>query len=114
VPLRNLGREAEAIQSAEIRALLDRMNLAAKIGSDYWNEWTLGATLRFLGHTEDSYQCVRASFAHGDVFSANLLPDAPSVGIFKADSEFQAILAARQKENVQLLAKMRAIEATYP
>jgi hypothetical protein len=108
-----LGRETEAIQSAELSGFLDRMNLVAKIGPVYWTEWALAASLRFLGRNEEAYQYLRASFLHGDVFSANLLPDAPSVGLFKSDPEFQAILAVREKENVQLRAKMRAIEATY-
>jgi hypothetical protein len=56
---------------------------------------------------------VRTSFAHGDVFSLGLLPDGPSLSIFKPDTEFQAILAVRGKENVELRAKMRAIEASY-
>jgi hypothetical protein len=89
------------------------MNLVAKIGPVYWNEWALAAALRFLGRNEEAYQYVRASFLHGDVFSAGLLPDAPSVGLFKSDPEFQAILAVREKENVQLRAKMRAVEAPY-
>ncbi len=113
IALRNLGRETEAIQSAELSGFLDRMNLVAKIGPVYWTEWALAASLRFLGRNEEAYQYLRASFLHGDVFSANLLPDAPSVGLFKSDPEFQAILAVREKENVQLRAKMRAIEATY-
>jgi hypothetical protein len=46
-------------------------------------------------------------------FSIGLLPDAPSVGPFKSDPEFQAIVATRKKENAQLLEEMRAIEASY-
>ncbi|MGA8481127.1 MAG: tetratricopeptide repeat protein, partial [Chthoniobacterales bacterium] len=113
IALRNLGRETEAIQSAELSGFLDRMDLVAKIGPVYWTEWALAASLRFLGRNEEAYEYVRASFLHGDVFSANLLPDAPSVGLFKSDPEFQAILAVREKENVQLRARMHAIEATY-
>ena len=113
IALRNLGRETEAIQSAELSGFLDRMDLVAKIGPVYWTEWALAASLRFLGRNEEAYEYVRASFLHGDVFSANLLPDAPSVGLFKSDPEFQAILGVREKENVQLRARMHAIEATY-
>jgi hypothetical protein len=79
----------------------------------YWNEWQLAAALRFLGRVEEAYQFLRASLEHGDVFSSGLLPDPPSVGPFKSDPEFQAIVATRKKENAQLLEEMRAIEASY-
>jgi hypothetical protein len=41
------------------------------------------------------------------------MPDGPSLSIFKPDPEFQAMLAVREKENAELRAKMRAIEASY-
>jgi len=56
---------------------------------------------------------VRASFAHGDIFSLALMPDGPTLSIFKPDQEFQAMLAVREKENAELRTKMRAIEASY-
>jgi hypothetical protein len=77
----------------------------------YWNEWQLAAALRFLGRVEEAYQFLRASLEHGNV--SGLLPDPPSVGPSKSDPEFQAIVAARKKENAQLLEEMRAIEASY-
>jgi hypothetical protein len=89
------------------------MNLAARIDPVYWTEWMLAASLRFLGRNEEAYKHVRASLASGDVFSANLLPDAPSPRLFKSDPEFHAILTTREQENAQLRAKMRAIEASY-
>ena len=42
-----------------------------------------------------------------------LIPDAPHFEIFQSDPEFQVLLAARGKENVQVRAKIRAIEDNY-
>jgi hypothetical protein len=113
IALRNLGRELEAKESAEHSKATMRSNLATNKGDRSWNEWILGCAARFLDRKEEAYEWVRASFAHGDIFSLALMPDGPSLSIFKPDPEFQAILAAREKENAELRAKMRAIEASY-
>jgi hypothetical protein len=110
IALRNLGRELEAEQSeAKMRS-----NLATNQGPRFWNEWILGCAARFLGQKEEAYEYVRASFAHGDVFSHGLMPgDGPPLSIFKPDPEFQAMLAGRDKENAELRAKMHVIEVSY-
>jgi hypothetical protein len=90
-----------------------RSDLATNQGDRFWNEWIVGCAARFLDRKEEAYQWVRASFAHGDVFSLGLMPDGPTLSIFKPDPEFQVILAVREKENAELRAKMRAIEASY-
>jgi serine/threonine protein kinase/Flp pilus assembly protein TadD len=113
IALRNLGRELEAKESAERCEVRIRDNLATNKGPRYWNEWIMGCAARFLDRKQEAYEYVRASFAHGDIFSFGLMPDGPSLSIFKPDPEFQAILAVREKENVELRAKMRAIEASY-
>jgi serine/threonine protein kinase len=114
IALRNLGRELEAKQSAERCEATMRSNLATNLGPRFWNEWILGCAARFLDRKEEAYEWVRTSFAHGDVFSFGLMPgDGPSLSVFKPDPEFQAMLAVREKENAELRAKMRAIEASY-
>jgi eukaryotic-like serine/threonine-protein kinase len=114
IALRNLGRELEAKESAERGEVRTRDNLATNEGGPrFWNEWILGCAARFLDRKEEAYEYVRASFAHGDIFSYGLMPDGPSLSIFKPDPEFQAMLAVREKENAELRAKMRAIEASY-
>jgi hypothetical protein len=55
---------------------------------------------------------LHASFAHGDVLSL-LIPDTPHFEIFQSDPEFQGLVAAREKENLQIRAKIRAIEDNY-
>jgi protein kinase/serine/threonine-protein kinase len=111
IALRHLGREAEAIQSAEECARLAWIELV-KPAEVSWNEWLLACSLRFLGRNEEAHEYLRASFAHGDVLSM-LIPDTPQFEILKSDPEFQAILAVREKENIQLRAKMSAIEDSY-
>ena len=113
IALRNLGRELEAKESAERCEAAMRSDLATNQGDRFWNEWIVGCAARFLDRKEEAYQWVRASFAHGDVFSLGLMPDGPTLSIFKPDPEFQVILAVREKENAELRAKMRAIEASY-
>ena len=113
IALRNLGRELEAKESAERCEAAMRSDLATNQGDRFWNEWIVGCAARFLDRKEEAYEYVRASFAHGDVFSLGLMPDGPSLSIFKPDPEFQAILAVREKENAELRTKMRAIEASY-
>jgi Tfp pilus assembly protein PilF len=86
IALRNLGRELEAKQSAERCEAMMRGNLATNKGLRHWNEWRVGCAARFLDRKEEAYEWVRASFAHGDVFLP-LLPDGPSLSIFKPDPE---------------------------
>jgi eukaryotic-like serine/threonine-protein kinase len=113
IALRHLGQEAEAMQSALECARLAQLDLVAqKSDSNYWNEWLLACSLKFQGRSEEAYEYLHASFAHGDVFSM-LIPDTPHFEIFQSDSEFQVLLAARGKENVQVRAKIRAIEDNY-
>jgi tetratricopeptide (TPR) repeat protein len=111
IALRNLGRELEAKQSAERCEASMRGDLATNQGDRFWNEWIVGCAVRFLDRKEEAYEYVRASFAHGDIFSLALMPDGPTLSIFKPDQEFQAMLAVREKENAELRTKMRAIEA---
>jgi hypothetical protein len=113
IALRNLGREFEAKQSAERCEVRMHANLATNKGFRHWNEWRLACAVRFMDRKEEAYDYVRASFPHGDIFSLGALPDGPSFSIFKPDPEFQAILATREKENAELRAKMRSIEASY-
>jgi eukaryotic-like serine/threonine-protein kinase len=112
IALRNLGRELEAKESAErCKIWIDK--LATNKADRFWKEWILGCVTRLLDRKPEAYEYLRASFAHGDVFSLGVIPDGPALSIFKSDPEFQAILAVREKENAELLAKMRAIEASY-
>jgi eukaryotic-like serine/threonine-protein kinase len=113
IALRALGREFEARQSAERCEAAMRTDLETNQGYRWWNEWIVGCAARFLDRKQEAYEYVRASFAHGDVFSLALMPDGPSLSIFKPDPEFQAMLAVREKENAELRAKMRTIEASY-
>lgn len=113
IALRNLGREPEAKENAERSETTMRGILATNKGSRSWNEWIVGCAVRFLDRKEEAYEYLRASFAHGDIFSIALMPDGPSLSIFKPDPEFQAILAVREKENAELRTTMRAIEASY-
>jgi TolB-like protein/Tfp pilus assembly protein PilF len=113
IALRNLGRELEAKQSAERCKIWISDKLATNKADRFVNEWILGCVARFLDRKPEAYEYVRASFAHGDVFSLSVIPDGPALSIFKSDPEFEAILAVREKENAELRAKMRAIEASY-
>src|SRR5258708_16891372 len=108
IALRNLGREFEAKESAERCEAAMRSDLATNQGDRFWNEGIVGCAARFLDRKEEAYEYVRASFAHGDVFSLAPLPDGPSLSIFKPDPEVQAMLAVRVKENAELRATMRA------
>ena len=113
IALRHLGQEAEATQSAGECERLARLDLAAQTPDpDYWNEWLLACSLQFQGRSEDAREYLHASFAHGDVLSL-LIPDTPHFEIFQSDPEFQGLVAAREKENLQIRAKIRAIEDNY-
>ena len=113
IALRHLGREAEAAQNAEECVRLAKMNLKTQTGDpDYWNEWLLACSFKFQGRNEEAHQYLQASFAHGDVLSM-LIPDTPQFEIFQSDPEFQTLLAARKKQNVELCANARKIEDSY-
>jgi hypothetical protein len=49
----------------------------------------------------------------GDVAFLGLLPDSFALQIFKADPEFQAILAQRNKQNAGKRARIPVIEKSY-
>src|ERR1700730_13805356 len=86
IALQHLGREAEAIQSAEECARLARIDMVKKGDPEFWNEWLLACSLRFLGRNEEAHEYLHASFAHGDILSF-LIPDTPQYEIFKSDPE---------------------------
>jgi tetratricopeptide (TPR) repeat protein len=113
IALRHLGQEAEAMQSAQECARLAQLDLAGQNSdSNYWNEWLLACSLKFQGRSEEAYEYLHASFAHGDVLSL-LIPDTPHFEIFQSDPEFQGLVAAREKENLQIRAKIRVVEGNY-
>jgi TolB-like protein/Flp pilus assembly protein TadD len=56
IALQHLGREAEAIQSAEECARLARIDMVKKGDPDFWNEWLLACSLRFLGRNEEAHE----------------------------------------------------------
>jgi tetratricopeptide (TPR) repeat protein len=113
IALHGLGREIEARQTVERCESMASNYLATKNYDVYFNHWLLAFCARFLGRKEEAYQHVRESLTKGDVVFQGFLPDAPSSWIFKADPEFQAILAERSKQNARNRARILAIEKSY-
>jgi hypothetical protein len=113
IALHGLGRDTEARQALEHCESIASNNLATKKYDEHWNHWLLAYCARFLGRKDEAYQHVRESFTNGDVAFLGLLPDTPSLQIFKPDPEFQAILAERSKQNARKRARILAIEKNY-
>jgi eukaryotic-like serine/threonine-protein kinase len=113
IALRSLGRETEARQTAERCETMARDHLTTKKYDEHWNHWMLAFCARFLGRKEEAYQHMHDSFVNGDVAFLGWLPDGPSLQVFKPDPEFQAILAERDKQNVQKRARILSIEKEY-
>ena len=111
--LRGLGRENEARQSVERCESMASNYLATRQYDEYFNHWLLAFCARFHGRKEEAYQHLRESFRKGDVVFQGFLPDAPSAWIFKADPEFQAILAERSEQNTRKRARILAIEKSF-
>ena len=113
IGLRALGRETEARQTAERCETIASDDLPMKKYDEHWNHWILAFCARFLGRKEEAYQNMRESFVNGDVAFLGWLPDGPSLQIFKADPEFQTIIAEWEKQNAGKRARILAIEKSY-
>jgi serine/threonine protein kinase/Tfp pilus assembly protein PilF len=113
IALRALERETEAGQTVEHCETIARNDLVTKKYDEHWNHWILAFCARFLGRKEEAYQNMRESFVNGDVAFLGWLPDGPSLQIFKADPEFQIIIAEWEKQNAGKRARILAIEKSY-
>ena len=113
IALRALERETEARQTVEHCETIARNDLVTKKYDEHWNHWILAFCARFLGRKEEAYQNMRESFVNGDVAFLGWLPDGPSLQIFKADPEFQTIIAEWEKQNAGKRARILAIEKSY-
>ena len=113
IALRALGRETDARQTAQRCESMARDDLTMKKYDEHWNHWILAFCARFLGRKEEAYQQMHQSFVNGDVAFLGWLPDGPSIQIFKADPEFQAILAERDQQNARKRVRILAIEKSY-
>jgi hypothetical protein len=105
-----LGRETEAMQTAERCETITGDHLRMKQYDEHWNHWMLAFCARFLGRKEEAYQHMHLAFVNGDVAFLGWLPDGPSLQVFKPDQEFQAILSERNRQNVGKRARIIALE----
>jgi eukaryotic-like serine/threonine-protein kinase len=110
--LHESGQEAEARRTAEQVVVFAQQKLpTAK--SPRWMRFDLAVGLRLLNRYQEAYKCLREMMANGGFPDPVLGLSDPGLNIFKADSEFQGLLADLNRQNETNQARIREIEKSF-
>ena len=110
--LHESSQEPEARRTAEQVVTFAQQKLSSA-ESSRWIRFDLAVGLRLLNRYPDAYRYLREMIAHGGFPDPVLGPNDPSLDLFKADSEFQGILAEINRQNESKRAGIREIEKSF-
>jgi eukaryotic-like serine/threonine-protein kinase len=110
--LRNSGQEPEARRTAEQVVSFAQQKLpGAK--SPRWMRFDLAVGFRYLNRYDEAYRYLREMIATGGFPDPLLGPNDPGLNLFKADSEFQGILAEMNRQNASKRARLLELEKSF-
>jgi eukaryotic-like serine/threonine-protein kinase len=107
--LHESGQEAEARRTAEQAVAFAQQKLPAAKAAR-WMRFDLAVGFRLLNRYEEAYRYLREMLANGGFPDPVLGPDDPGLNLFKADSEFQGILAELNRQDQAKRARILEIE----
>jgi TolB-like protein len=110
--LHESGQETEARQTAEEVVGLALQKLPTS-KSTRWMRFDLAIGLRLLNRDEEAYRYLRELLANGGFPDPVLGPNDPGLNVFKADGEFQAILADLNQQNEAKRARIHQVEKSF-
>ena len=110
--LHESGQETEARQIAEEVVGLAQQKLPTS-KSARWMRFDLAVGLRLLNRDEEAYRYLRELLANGGFPDPVLGPNDPGLNVFKADGEFQAILANLNQQNEAKRARIHEVEKSF-
>jgi tetratricopeptide (TPR) repeat protein len=110
--LHESGQETEARQIAEEVVGLAQQKLPTS-KSARWMRFDLAVGLRLLNRYEEAYRYLRELLANGGFPDPVLGPNDPGLNVFKADGEFQRILADLNQQNEAKRARVHEIEKSF-
>jgi eukaryotic-like serine/threonine-protein kinase len=110
--LHNSGQESEARRTAEqVVAFAQQKLPSAK--SPRWMRFDLAVGLRLLNRSEEAYRYLREMIAKGGYPDPVLGANDPGVNVFRADSEFQGILAETNRQNDSKRTRILDLEKSF-
>jgi hypothetical protein len=110
--LHGSGQETQARQTAEQVVTFAQQKLP-KAKSPRWMRFDLAVGFRLLNRYEEAYRCLREMIANGGFPDPVLGANDPGLHLFNADSEFQGILAAINRQNESTRARILEIEKSF-
>jgi tetratricopeptide (TPR) repeat protein len=110
--LHDSGQEAEARRTAEQVVAFAQQKLA-RAKSLRWARFDLAVGFRLLNRYQEAYRYLREMIADGGFPDPVLGPNDPGLNLFKADSEFQGILAEINRQNEAKRARILQIEKGF-
>jgi pentatricopeptide repeat protein len=100
---------AEARRTAEQAVAFAQQKLPAAKAAR-WMRFDLAVGFRLLNRYEEAYRYLREMLANGGFPDPVLGPDDPGLNLFKADGEFQGILAELNRQDQAKRARILEIE----
>jgi eukaryotic-like serine/threonine-protein kinase len=110
--LHESGQETEARQTAEEVVGLAQQKLPTS-KSARWMRFDLAVGLRLLNRDEEAYRYLRELLANGGFPDPVLGPNDPGLNVFKADGEFQRILADLNQQNEAKRTRIHEAEKSF-
>jgi hypothetical protein len=110
--LHDSGQESEARRTAEQVVAIAQQKLP-RAKSPRWMRFDLAVGFRLLNRYEEAYRYLREMITNGGFPDPVLGTNDPGLNLFNADSEFQSIMAAINRENESKRARILEIEKSF-